>query len=561
MYGFNIVKNGKPGYPCERQITKKNTKIQNFMIRKFENDKVFYESEDYVLVLDGVILNRKELCPDSNWADYIISSYIDNGDSFFKEFEGCFAGALYDVKRDRWIVFTDHFGQKFVYYSLVNNTFFCSEMMDIQYRNLKNSGVKYGIDEVGAKMLLSYGFMLENHTICDKIKKIRPGCFIVYENNTIIEFEYYRVENTPNEKLTEEEIIEEIDEKFKLAVKLQFEKDKEYGYNHVTALSGGLDCRMTTWVANRLGYKKQLNITFSQTDYLDETLAKQMAEYLKHEWLFKALDNGLWLFDLEEITRRTGGNVLYYGTAHGNSLMKYMNFEGMGMIHSGQLGDVTLGVKKGAYRPYKVGTGAFSTKFVDSVKKYIQDNYKNQEQGLWYCRYLNGTNNGLQNIYNYTETCSPFLNKKFVEFCLSIPEKFRTDHFIYKKWILAKYPDAANFEWESTGQKITANTITIAGREIYVRNLWKTIVVHVKMALGIDAKATNTRMHMNPVGYYISQNKELSAFIDSYFNSDYSSRTTPEIQQIINDISTKGTSMEKIQCVTLLSAIKLYYHE
>lgn len=561
MYGFNIVKNGISGYPCEREITKKDIKVQNFMIRKFENDKVFYESEEYILVLDGVILNKIELCPNANWAEYIISCYIEKGDSFISVFEGCFAGALYDVKRERWIIFTDHFGQRFVYYTLTNNSFFCSEMMDIMYRNLQNSGIRYEVDEIGAKMLLSYGFMLENYTLCDKIKKIRPGCYIVYENNTIKELEYYKIDNTPNESLIEHDIIEIIDDKFKKAVTLQFEKDNEYGYQHVTALSGGLDCRMTTWVANKIGYTKQLNITFSQTDYLDETLPKKMAEYLKHEWLFKALDNGLWLFDLDEITQRTGGNVLYYGTAHSNSLMKYMNFERLGMIHSGQLGDVVIGVKSGAYGPYKLGTGAYSTKFVDLVKKYIPDNYKNQEQGLWYCRYLNGTNNGLQNIYNYTETCSPFLNKEFVEFCLSIPEKTRANHYIYKQWILAKYPDAANFEWESTGQKLTAKTVHIAGREIYVRNLWKTFVVHTKLAFGIDAKATNNRKHMNPVGYYLSNNKTLLEFVASYVKYDYSGKISQEIKQIINDIFTQGTPMEKIQCVTLLSAIKLYYNE
>lgn len=59
---------------------------------------------------------------------------------------------------------------------------------------------------------------------------------------------------------------------------------------------------------------------------------------MKHEWLFKALDNGLWLYNLDNVLEITGGNVLYYGQAHGMSLYKYLNFEDFGILHSGQLG-------------------------------------------------------------------------------------------------------------------------------------------------------------------------------------------------------------------------------
>ena len=73
----------------------------------------------------------------------------------------------------------------------------------------------------------------------------------------------------------------------------------EYGYNHICSLSGGLDSRMTAIVAHEMGYDQQLNITFSQSDYLDETIAKQIASDYGHNWMFKSLDNGIFLFDID----------------------------------------------------------------------------------------------------------------------------------------------------------------------------------------------------------------------------------------------------------------------
>lgn len=67
--------------------------------------------------------------------------------------------------------------------------------------------------------------------------------------------------------------------------------------------------------------------------------------------------------------RSSGGNVLYYGTAHSNSLLKYLNFENLGLEHTGQLGDVVLGsfVKAGDVDTrYSLGDGAYSNKFIEN---------------------------------------------------------------------------------------------------------------------------------------------------------------------------------------------------
>lgn len=59
----------------------------------------------------------------------------------------------------------------------------------------------------------------------------------------------------------------------------------------------------------------------------------------------------------------------------------------------------------------------------------------------------------------------------FLEFALPIPYELRKNHYIYKKWILKKYPDAAEFEWEKIKVKINAPSIKIKGHELYISQI------------------------------------------------------------------------------------------
>ena len=190
------------------------------------------------------------------------------------------------------------------------------------------------------------------------------------------------------------------------------------------------------------------------------------------------------------------------------------------------------------------------------MSPYLKDTYPNQEIGLWYCRYLNGTNNGQQNEYNYTETLSPFMDLDLIEFALTIPSGIRFDHNLYKKWIIKKYPKAAEYIWTGLGDKITAPKLKFRGttysRKVFLRKLIQLILVQ-------KSSYYNSKFNMNPIGYYINQNPKLKdsiynhhQYIDLIANEDIKS----EIKEII----IKGKPIELIQVHTLMSALKLFFN-
>lgn len=93
MYGFTITKDLKHINHSERIIENNGFLCENNMIRKFENDKIFFEDDNYIVILDGFIFNKNELLKDE-WFATIIKLYEENGDDFFQCLRGTFGGGV-----------------------------------------------------------------------------------------------------------------------------------------------------------------------------------------------------------------------------------------------------------------------------------------------------------------------------------------------------------------------------------------------------------------------------------------------------------------------------------
>lgn len=565
MAGFTYIK-GNYSYKKEkdtsiRSISYSDNTFVNQMIDRYSDDKLFYQDDRYVVILDGVVLNKQQLISENGskpWIEVVLKLYAES-ETFFDVFRGSFSGLIYDKQNDRTIVFSDHIGTKFLYSVKLDEGIFVTSMMPNAYKFLQENHIPYSLSEESAYLLLSYGYMLEDRTLCDKVKKLRPGCYLEITGTVVTEKRYCMLDNTPYESVTEAEAIELIDREFRKAVALEFEKDKEYGYKHLVALSAGLDSRMTCWVAHDMGYTDQLNITFSQSDYWDETVPKQISSDLKHEWLFKALDNGLWLYDVDDVTKVTGGNVLYYGLAHGYSLYRNMNFKDYGMIHSGQLGDVVIGTwysSKNANTPFKFGDGAYFRDYLHLVKNIELEQFANQEIAKFYHRGFCGTNNGQLLEMEYTETCSPFMNWDFMQSILKIPVELRYGHNIYKKWIISKYPGAAKYVWEKIGCKIDRKWgyINVGKRKMLIEDVVPRIVNKI-----LSGNGMNDKRHMNPIGYYLRNNSALNNYIDNYIAKNIDLLPNNELRNVCSEIASSNSSIEKVQLISLLSALKLYF--
>jgi len=533
------------------------------MLEKFSNDRIFINKNKYFIILDGIVLNKVELqkCYSGTWEGTILNLYNKKGDTFFNEFRGSFCGVLYNKITKKWIIFSDQIGSKHIFYTIINDNLVVSADIAIIYKYFKINNIQYSLNKHAAYMFLSYGFMLEEFTLCNEVKRLLPGYYLEYSSGELVQLKrYYAIDNTPVER-TEKEYINLIDKYFRLAIHRQFEKDKEYGYRHFVELSGGLDSRMTSIVAHDMGYVEQVNFTLSQTNYLDETIAKSIASDYNHEWIFIPLDSGNHLQNIEKVIKINGGNSIFFAQSRmyfGYNSIKMTDF---GLNHSGQLGDVILGTYNSTRNQnecWELGSGSVLKDYVNNINVSLKIEYKNYDQFMLYNRGFVGINNGLIVRQKFTETMSPFYDVDFMSIALSIPIKYRFNHHIYKKWIIEKYPKAANYLWEKTNDKITSTPfIRYKYKKYTIKHFTKKVVEEVKKNIGLKSYVKE----MNPVDNWFKTNLQIKIFFDDYFAENLNTVQNKKLKMDLVYIYNNYGNIEKLYAVSLLAALKLFFKE
>lgn len=411
--------------------------------KKFKNDVQFVCFQDELRILDGFILNKQELMDEYGEQDWkILYKMLTEQENFPQMLRGCFNGATYKKDEDRLEVFTNQVGDRPVYYYIEGETFLISSNYNYILRVLKANGITLSADENAVNYMLTYGYMIDATTFCKQVKRLLPGQLLSIEqgnqNNAIIK-QYYKLTNRNPRDISEEEAIELIDKAFRKGIKREFEKDKEYGYEHLVDLSGGMDSRMTSWVAHEMGYVDQLNISYCKSGYYDEKIAKKIAEYLNHEFLFKFLDDKKFVYDIERLTEENFAASPYIGITGGERLLRALNMDIFGLEHTGQLGDVILSTffatQEEIFSKPVFGDKMYSNYLKCDFDKSILEQHENREIFAMYARGFLGTCSTHLIRQNYTEVVSPFLDVDFMEACFSLPFHMRKGHYIYLKWI------------------------------------------------------------------------------------------------------------------------------
>lgn len=529
---------------------------------KFKNDSVKFENEQIIFKSYGVILNLNSLLAENNTnnkEELFHSLYIRYAEKFIEKLKGSFVVCLYDKPTKKWLFFTNHIGDKRVYYSIALDEVIVSDslMKIILYH--KEHNLNYNLNLNAAYELLTYGHFLGDNTLIKECKRLLPGSYLRVDKKEITSHFYYKLQNEDTTTLKEKDIIEEVDRLFKNAVKLQFEKDREYGYSHLVALSGGLDSRMTAWIAKELGFDDITNYTFSQFGYLDMKVAREITHFLNTKWIFIALDKGNFLKELQKTVEITeGNNSFLHHTFYAHSLLPLQNY---GIQHSGSLGDVILGsYEKNNYHTKPEHLHMKSLKMKDKLNDNYFMDYPNQELFTFYNRGLNGILASHLINQNVSETFSPFLDKDFLSFCFSLPLKYRVRQSLYIKWIIRNYPKAAEFKWEKIKGYITEPSVTIRNKNVIIRKIPSFIFQNVFKRIGITSlTGINSRNHMNPFQYWYRSNPTIAEFYDKCFNEQKDILTDKELKDDVIYLFREGNIFEKMMVLNLLVSVKYFF--
>jgi asparagine synthase (glutamine-hydrolysing) len=534
---------------------------------KFAADKLFAEGPSSFIALDGFVSNWPQLGADAHdFSGRLVA--LDTTLSGEKPHLGLrrIRGEFSGVRRDRatgeWLVFTNQNGSKPVYYWHEGTTLLCSGDLASLSDLLRTSGRTLSLNETAAMFLLTYGFILGDHTLIDGVQKLPPGHCLRYRDGQLNIERYHRfAENAGPAPNDSDECIEELDRLFRQAVHREYDKDREEGLRHAVTLSGGLDSRMTFMVAAEEGFDDLVAVTCSQGGYQDEQIARRIAADLRAEFICYSLDEGNYLLrELQDSVRANGGLVLYSGAAHLLGLLKRVDFRDLGMLHMGQLGDAVLGsyLKKPRNIAPQPLTKAYAPDLLDAVRDAAQmaaEPFESNELFLLYNRGFNGVHNGTWLAHQFTECSSAFLDVDFLEFALRIPPELRFGESLYQKWIRRRVPAATRYVWERTKAKPGANPLAIRFRQA----VW---------LAGMAARGKLLQLSMNPFRSWYRTNPRLGEFMRQRWRAERDRldayplvrRSAEQLMDYREQFSLRqaGALTRMTQVITLLEAMQLH---
>lgn len=542
----------------KEKLSDKNSMLQSlkyndiYILRetsnKFIEDKYFYEDNDYIFIIEGIILNKEELVEkykEKNFIKLIINLYKNKEKYFFREFRGSYSGIFIDKKKEIHYIFTDHIGDRKLYYYIQNNKIIVSSTMNYLINTLKFNKLDFKLNRLGVYTFLTYGNMLENYTLIDEINRLIAGQVIEINKNKIEVKYYHKITKKNLKEKTEEEIIDRIDFLFNKALKRQVEKNKKYNYLNLAPLSAGYDSRMTNFVLKKYS-SNIINITYSENGYYDEKIPKKISSDLKNHWIFKSLNNGVSYNYFEKVQDISEGFIYSSALCQLVDVYEKLNLAQVGIIHTGIFGECLAGVEcdleKLPYRSIKV-----KNKFESLYEKIKKENYGDKEienyyNGSFICEHY-GTPKFFQNL---TESFSPFYDIDFIEYCISIPNEIRREHNIYEKWILKKYPLAAKYK--INGKKICKKYIKIFNKKITIDKIINFIKKKYYNKLG-----DKIYFGMNPIDLWFEKNKEIEAYFNELFQKNILSlKNEKEIYEDCKKIYLTGNVLEKDIVLTFL---------
>jgi asparagine synthase (glutamine-hydrolysing) len=213
--------------------------------------------KDVLLLFDGEIFHKDELiqrmkgqgktCNSRENEDLILDAYELFGEKCFQYLDGDFAIAILDKTKMKLLLARDRVGKKPLYWGQEGGNFlFASELKALLVTGI----ISQSLSLEALATYLAFGFFPQDSTPIQKINKLLPGYYLVFE-----EFKTLRIESFwslsshfgSSLNLKPEEIAENLGHLLNESVKQRVEGKKEVG----CYLSGGLGSASVGWFLKR----------------------------------------------------------------------------------------------------------------------------------------------------------------------------------------------------------------------------------------------------------------------------------------------------------------------
>lgn len=429
-----------------------------FWCRDKNTNSTFIDKKNNFYLLVGSPMNSVI------WEEVINQLDKQSDQSFLLPWEGrCLLLRVNPDGKD-WTIWNDWCGSIPVYHTLINKTSFLSSLEPIvaETANLNsNSFSKRGIVE-----LLLFGHFIGTDTLYNNLSTIQPDSVSFWKNNKFYGYKALKsvVPTDVNWDKNINQLTKELYEKTFEAVGSAITMQAQW----ILPLSGGMDSRIIACVGADLGAKFE-SFTYGPSNWQEVIYAKLVANQLQIPWQRIEIDPNhlkkftpLWL--------NWFGSSLH---AHGMYQMPFLEYvkELNIPIIQGFMGDPLVG---NHLLMNEVNESDLTIKFLDTfglwssdeifkilefdssnIVKEISNNLLTQFHSLsganfqrWmFLDFWNRQRNFIfyqPLMYDYWNGVStPFMNRSYARFCLSLPKKFLINRLLQKEMLKKYWPKLA----------------------------------------------------------------------------------------------------------------------
>ena len=229
--------------------------------------------------------------------EVILKAYSQWGIKCLKKFNGMWAFAIWDKKRQRLFISRDRLGIKPLHYYFDDEkVIFSSEI-----KSIFSFGVEKSLNSELFDIYFSLGYIPAPYTFFKNIKKLKPGHFIIVENQKINIEKYWDLPVIDENKLfkNKEFVNNRFNELFTDAVKIRMRTDVPFG----AFLSGGLDSTsVVALMAENSNFPiETFTIGFKNPNYDERNLARLVANKVNANYHERVVEPDSFESELEKI--------------------------------------------------------------------------------------------------------------------------------------------------------------------------------------------------------------------------------------------------------------------
>ena len=302
-----------------------------------------------VLVFNGEIFNyielRQALVDQGHRFDtrsdteVILHAYEQYGEDCVRHFNGQWAFAIWDKRRQKLFLSRDRLGIRPLFYTRTSGKFlFASEVKSL----FVHPDVTREIDPRGLDQLFTFWTTLPPTTVFRGIRELPPGHNLTVVDEQVREKRYWQLTYPSGGRpTTEEEYAEALFELLADATRLRLRSDVPVG----AYLSGGLDSSITTALIRHCtdSHLRNFSVTFTDKEFDESRYQRELVQHLRTEHQATCCSYDAIARAFPEVIRHTEKPVLRTAPAPMFLMSKLVHAEGFKVVLTGEGADEMLG--------------------------------------------------------------------------------------------------------------------------------------------------------------------------------------------------------------------------